>query len=112
MIPEINRITASIEQNGQHPELMVKYLYLLGRIKFLEGNHEEAQNAFGQCNMITMNNGMPDYYENFYWFARMKEVSGESKGDIIMYYNFALEKYNENPELISKAEILEAKNKL
>lgn len=112
IVPEINRVAKLIEQNGQHPELVVKYLYLLGRIKFLEGNYEEATDAFGQCNMITMNHGMPDNYENFYWFARMREEKGESKADIIMYYNFALEKYYNNPELISREEILAAKNKV
>lgn len=102
--PEINQLVEEINSKGQHPSLLVRYFYLLGRIKFLERNYEEAQEAFGQCNMITMNEGLPNIHENYYWFAKINEAKGE-KENAKMYYGFALEKFNDNPNYISKAEI-------
>jgi RimJ/RimL family protein N-acetyltransferase len=109
--PEINQLQEEINSKGQHPTLLVRYFYLLGRIKFLERNYEEAQKSFGSCNMITMQQGLPEIHETFYWFARMKEAKGESPENIKMYYGFALEKYNDNPNYISKAEIEKEMNK-
>ena len=80
--------------------------------KFLEGKYDEAADAFGKCNMVTYNNSIPDNHETFYWFAKMKEQKGESRSNILMYYNFALEHYNENPDIITKEEIIEAMNKI
>lgn len=102
--PEINQLIEEINKKGQHPSLLVRYFYLLGRIKFLEKSYEEAQEAFGQCNMITMNEGLPEIHENFYWFAKINETKGETE-IAKMYYRFALEKYNDNPNYITKAEI-------
>jgi RimJ/RimL family protein N-acetyltransferase len=104
IVPIINDLVNEINSKGQHPSLLVRYFYLLGRIKFIERNYEEAQQAFGQCNMITMNEGLPEIHENYYWFAKINEAKGE-KGNAKMYYDFALEKYNENPNYISKSEI-------
>lgn len=104
IIPEINHIIEEINIKGQHPNLLVRYFYLLGRIKFLESNFEEAKEAFGQCNMITMNEGLPEIHENYYWFAKINEAKGEN-GNAKMYYELALEMYNENPNYISKTEI-------
>lgn len=102
--PVINKLVNEINSKGQHPALLVRYFYLLGRIKFLERNYEEAQQAFGQSNMISMNEGIPEIHENYYWFAKIKEFTGET-GGIKMYLEFALENYNENPNYISKSEI-------
>lgn len=110
LIPVINNIVNEINSKGQHPLLLTKYFYLLGRIKFIEGSYDEAQDAFGQLNMITMNEGMPENYETFYWFARIRETKGLIE-DAKMYYGFALERYNENPSLISRDDILKAMNK-
>lgn len=108
--PRINQIVEEIKSKGQRPSLLVRYLYLLGRIKFLEHNYEEAKEAFGRCNMITLNEGLPDIHENFYWFAKMNEAKGDM-GIAKMNYGFALENYNENPDYISKKEIEKEMNK-
>lgn len=110
LVPLINSVVNEINTIGQYPHLLTKYFYLLGRIKFIEGGYDEAQEAFGQLNMITMNEGMPENYETFYWFARIREAKG-LKEDAKMYYGFALEKYNDNPNLISREEILKAMNR-
>jgi RimJ/RimL family protein N-acetyltransferase len=104
IVPEINQIIEEINTKGQLSNLLVRYFYLLGRIKFVENNFEEAIEAFGQCNMITMNEGLPEIHENYYWFAKINEVKGEY-GSAKMYFELALEMYDENPNYISKTEI-------
>lgn len=107
LIEAINKIVDIIKVNGQQPELMSKYLYLLGRVKFNEGNYVEATEAFGQCNMLIMDGGLPANHETFYWFARMREMDGKPD-EAKMYYGFALENYSGDPSLISKEEIQQA----
>lgn len=110
IVPEINQLTEEINTKGQHPTLLLRYFYLLGRIKFLERNYEEAKEAFGQCNMIAMNEGLPEIHETFYWFAKINEANGDN-GTAKMYFGFALENYNDNPNYITKAEIEKEMNK-
>jgi ribosomal-protein-alanine N-acetyltransferase len=107
----INKITSTIKSTGQHPKLIAKYLYLLGRIKFNEGNYEEATAAFGQSNMVVMQENLPENHETFYWFARMRELEGKHE-DAKMYYGFAIEKFSSDPDLITREEIQYAINKL
>jgi ribosomal-protein-alanine N-acetyltransferase len=107
----INKITATIKSTGQHPKLIVKYFYLLGRIKFNEGNYEEARQAFGQSNNVAVQENLPENYETYYWFARMRELNNNPE-DAKMYYRFALEKFSGDPDLITKQEIQNAINKL
>jgi [ribosomal protein S5]-alanine N-acetyltransferase len=104
LISAINKITTTITTTRQNPKLVAKYFYLLGRIKFNEGNYEEATEAFGRCNMIIMQENLPENHETFYWFARMRELENKP-GDAKMYYGFALEKFSGDPELITKEEI-------
>ena len=99
-----------MNEKGQKPELLVKYFYLLGRIKFLERNYEEAKAAFGQCNMITMSNRLPDVHATFYWFGKINDVNGDF-GTAKMYYEMALKNYVENPDYISKEELNKEINK-
>ncbi|MFW6272532.1 MAG: GNAT family N-acetyltransferase [bacterium] len=110
VVPLINKIVEEINTKGQNPPLLARYYYLLGRIKFLESNYEEAKQAFGQSNMIIMNKGLPEIHENYYWIAKIIEAKGE-KGNAKLYYGFALENYNENPNYISKEEIEREMNK-
>lgn len=109
LITKINAVVQAINSQGQHPILLTNYFYLLGRIKFLEGNHEEAQEAFGKCNMLTMSAGTPENYETFYWFGRIFDAKGE-KENAKMYYDSALEKFNSNLNLVSREEIIKAMN--
>jgi RimJ/RimL family protein N-acetyltransferase len=111
LVSAINNITTTIKSSGQHPKLVAKYFYLLGRIKFNERNYEEANEAFGQCNKVIMQENLPQNHETFYWFARMRELDNKPK-DAKMYYGFALEKFSNDPELISRDEIQNAINKL
>ena len=111
LISAFDNITTVIKSSGQHPKLVSKYFYLLGRIKFNEKNYEEANEAFGQCNKIKIFENLPQNHETYYWFARMNELDNKPK-DAKMYYGFALENFSNDPELISREEIQSAINKL
>jgi len=104
IVPLFNQIIEEINSKGQQPKLIIRYSYLLGRIKFLERKYDEAKEAFANCNMIIMNEGLPEIHETYYWFGKINEVKGD-KGNAKMYYGFALEKYNDNPDYITKQEI-------
>jgi hypothetical protein len=99
----LNQVGEEIKNKGKHPELLIKYFYLLGRIKFIDGNYDEARAMFGQCNMITMNEGFPEIHETYYWFGRINDEIEEGSGDF--YYRQAVEKFNYNPNYITKQEI-------
>ena len=73
-----------------------------GKDEFNSGNYENAKSIFAQINIKYHN------HECYYWFARIKEMQGLIV-DAIMYYEFSLEKYIDNPQLISSNEILKAK---
>jgi RimJ/RimL family protein N-acetyltransferase len=111
LILAINNFTSAINSSEQNPKLLVKYFYLLGRIKFNEGSYEEALEAFGQCNMITMQENLPENHETYYWFGRIRELNNKPS-DAKMYYGFALENFSGDPDLITKEEIQSAINKL
>lgn len=111
LISAIDIINTKIESSGQHPSLMAKYFYLLGRIKFNEEDYEEANKDFGKCNMIVMQANLPENHETFYWFGKMLELDNKLE-NAKMYYGFALEKFSGDPDLISKGEIQAAINKL
>ena len=110
LVSVINKVGNEINSKGKHPVLLTQYFYLLGRIKFIEGNYDEAFEQFNICSKIIIKEGMPMNYEIFYWFARIRDTQ-ELKKDAKMYYNLALENYNDNPNLISRDEILSAMNK-
>jgi len=73
----INKIVEEINSNGKHTELMLKYYYFLGRIKFLEGNYEESRSAFGQCNYLTSKDGVYDSHLYFYWLGEINKIEGK-----------------------------------
>ncbi|AEE48317.1 GNAT family N-acetyltransferase [Haliscomenobacter hydrossis] len=93
----INQIVDEINLNGQQPKLMTRYFYLLGRIKFIQKNYDEAQEAFKNCNIIILNEGLPENNETLYWFGRIHYEKGDWS-NAKMYYGFALEKAHNSPE--------------
>jgi len=100
-----NRVASAINKGSRNPNLYVRYYYLDGRLKFLESKYEEAAEAFGQSNMISINEGLPHLHENFYWFARIREIRGGT-GNAEMFYKEALVRFHENSDYISRDEII------
>lgn len=104
IIPLINRLVEEINSKGQHPELMLRYFYLLGRIKFIEGNYEEARAAFGQSNMMVGRGEFPDTHLYFYWLGKINEI--ENKPELaISCFEQAIEKFNIASTDITKNDI-------
>jgi hypothetical protein len=55
--------------------------------------------------MIKMN------HETFYWFSRIDQLESDKSDAGLYYLKTALEYYQDNPSLISKAELLKALEK-
>jgi ribosomal-protein-alanine N-acetyltransferase len=102
---ELNKVMEKIKTNGEQPELVARYLFLHGRINFMDGKFTEARSAFGQSNMIKMN------HETFYWFSRIDQLESDKTDAGLYYLKTALEYYQENPSLITKEELLKALEK-
>ena len=111
IVPLINQLVKEIETKGQQPELMLRYFYLLGRIKFIERNYEEARSAFGQCNMMVMNGGFSDTHLYFYWLGKINEED-DDKELAISCFNQAKEKFSNESTDITKTDIETAINNL
>lgn len=107
LVQEILKVKEHIDIEGKKTELVAKYFYLLGRIRFKENNFDESTKAFTQCNFTNSK----FTYEIMYWYARMCEIEGKIS-DAKMYYKFALEKYYDNNDLMTKDEILTALNQI
>lgn len=109
--PFLNQLVTEIESKGQQPKLMLRYFYLLGRIKFIEENYEEARSLFGECNMTVGNDEFPDTHLYFYWLGRINEVE-ESIDLAISCFEQANEKFNIDSTDVSKNDIEVALKKL
>lgn len=111
IVPLLNKLVNEIETKGQQPKLMLRYFYLLGRIKFIERNYEEARSLFGECNMTVGNDEFPDTHLYFYWLGKINEA--EQKVELaISCYERAKEKFNIDSTDVSKNDIEVALEKL
>jgi len=111
IVPLLNQLVTEIESKGQQPKLMLRYFYLLGRIKFNEKNYEEARSLFGECNMTVGNDEFPDTHLYFYWLGRINEAE-ESIELAVSCYEQANEKFNIDSTDVSKNDIEVALKKL
>ena len=103
----LNETIKEIETNGENPLLKEAMLFKYARLKFSEGEIDEAHSILGQCNSVTIDFGLPENYEIYYWVARIMEAKGElDKAKAT--YEIALKRFKNNPDLISKEEIIDA----
>ncbi|OXA73747.1 hypothetical protein B0A67_03490 [Flavobacterium aquidurense] len=109
--PLLNQLVTEIETKGQQPRLILRYFYLLGRIKFIEENYEEARSLFGECNMTVGNDEFPDTHLYFYWLGRINEAEGNIELAISCFKQ-ANEKFNIDSTDVSKNDIEIALKKL
>lgn len=109
IVPLIQQVTEEIERSDQHPVLMLRYFYLLGRIEFLNGNYEEAQGAFGECNMMVSGGRFSDTHLYFYWIGRIRKIEGEF--DLANYcFQSALFRFNDASVDVTKDDIIKELN--
>lgn len=111
IVPLLNQLVTEIESKGQQPKLMLRYFYLLGRIKFNEKNYEDARSLFGECNMTAGNGEFPDTHLYFYWLGRINEAEGSIELAVSCYEQ-ANEKFNINSTDVSRNDIEVALKKL
>lgn len=88
-----------IKQQGETKELKYEMLLRFGRIKLMEGKLNEAYQIFQQCSIHSIDNGVHDIKELYYWTSRCLEEQG-NKERALNGYLMLLEKeqYIENDE--------------
>jgi RimJ/RimL family protein N-acetyltransferase len=111
IVPLLKQVESEIATKGQQPKLMLHYFYLLGRIKFIEEDYEQARSLFGECNMTVGNDEFPDTHLYFYWLGRMNEAEKEIEL-AVSCYGQANKKFNIDSTDISKNDIEIALKKL
>lgn len=68
-----------IKQHGETTELKYDMLLKYGRFKLLEGNLNEAYQIFQQCSIHSIDNGVQDIKELYYWTSRCLEEQGNKE---------------------------------
>ncbi len=96
-----------IKLKGESTKLKFESQFKFARLKFSVGEFDDAHNLFGICNSMTIDYGLPENYEIYYWAGRISEQNGEIE-KAKSTYEITLKKCNDNPLLISRAEIIEA----
>ena len=103
----VNETLKEIEFKGETPELNCELYFEYARLKFSEGKYDDAKTILGQCNFITIDNGLPENYEIYYWTGRIMEAKGDIENARLIY-GIALKRCKDKPNLIPRSEILEA----
>lgn len=103
----VNETLKEINLKGESPNLEAELFFKYARLKFSERKYDEAKSIFGQSNSITIDNGLPENYETYYWVARIMEAKGDIE-NAKSTYQIALKRCKDNPNLISRNEIIEA----
>lgn len=102
--PFLKEIIQEIETKGQQPKYLLRYFYLLGRIRFIEENYEEARGLFFECNISVGNEQFPDTHLYFYWLGRINEKESEF-GSAKNCYTSALENFDNLNKDVTKNDI-------
>lgn len=105
LIAAINKLVNTINTHGQQPELVNKYFYFLGRIKFNEGAFEEARQAFGQHNMTMRDIGKEMNYETFFWFSRIS-VAEDNLEMAQSHFKTSVDHYNKDEYNVTLQEMM------
>lgn len=88
-----------IKQYGETKELKYEMLLKYGRLKLMGGNLNEAYQIFQQCSIHSIDNGVQNIKELYYWTSRCLEEQG-NKERALNGYLMLLEKeqFIENDE--------------
>lgn len=68
-----------IKQHGETKELKYEMLLRFGRIKLMEGKLNEAYQIFQQCGNHSIDNGVDNIKELYYWTSRCLEEQGNKE---------------------------------
>jgi len=96
-----------IKLKGESTNLNFELQFKFARFKFSIDEFDEANKLLGICNSMTIDYGLPENYEIYYWAGRISEQKGEIE-KAKTTYEITLRKCNDNPSMISRTEIIEA----
>ena len=68
-----------IKQQGETKNLKYDMLLKYGRLNLLEGNFDKAYQIFQQCSIHSIDNGVRDIKELYYWTSRCLEEQGNKE---------------------------------
>lgn len=107
IIKEYNSMVELINIGQKTPEIACRYYYVLGRLKVIRNEFDEAIEAFRNCGRTVTQYGLPEIHEIFFWYAKIDEINGQLD-QAKMYYQCAIDNFHDDPTYISKAEIIKA----
>ena len=107
----IKETLKEIKLKGSTPELDVELFLKYARLKFGDKKYVEAKSILSQCNCLTIENALSENHEIYYWTGRVEEAKGNIELAKTIYY-LALERFQDNPNLVSHKEIVEAYEKV
>ncbi|MBN9351923.1 MAG: hypothetical protein J0H55_14680 [Chitinophagaceae bacterium] len=74
-----------IEAEGETPQLKFDMLLKYGRLKFLEGDYERAYEVLQQASTHSIDNGVRDIEDLYFWTNRCLEEKGDTERAISGY---------------------------
>lgn len=93
-----------IEKNGETRQLKFDMLLKYGRLLLLEGKANDAYEVFQQCSIHSVDNGITDVKELYYWTSRCQEEQGNMERALNGYIMLLeRERFIENDEIFVNA---------
>lgn len=93
-----------IKQHGETRQLKFDMLLKYGRLLLLEGKANDAYQVFQQCSVHSVDNGITDVKELYYWTSRCQEEQGNMERALNGYLMLLeRERFIENDELFVNA---------
>lgn len=68
-----------IKQKGETKDLKYEMLLKYGRLRLMEGSLNDAYQIFQECSIHSIDNGVRDIKELYYWTSRCLEEQGNKK---------------------------------
>ncbi|HOG05188.1 MAG TPA: hypothetical protein PK978_03020 [Paludibacter sp.] len=92
-----------IKLKGETKELKYEMLLKYGRLRFMEGCFSDAYQIFRQCSIHSIDNGVNDINELYYWTSRCLEKLGDKKRALAGYLMLLENKDNLKDEALVNA---------
>lgn len=87
-----------INQKGETKDLKYEMLLKFGRLKLMKDNLNEAYQIFQQCSIHSIDNGVRDIKELYYWTSRCLEEQGHKERALESYLRLLENEQNTKDE--------------
>ena len=87
-----------IKQKGETKDLKYEMLLKYGRLRLMEGNLNDAYQIFQQCSIHSIDNGVRDIKELYYWTSRCLEEQGNKERSLGGYLRLLENEENQKDE--------------